>query len=188
MRSISSLTIFATTVGAAIVFELGSKHRAVCYALVTPNFSKARSAMITTLPKTKTLLFSSSLDEDTDRDSSIKQPSAETSSLSPSTGRDDGETSFSRDEPKETASNIQPTAAPQVERSITSSPPPAPQLQRSFSSQELMAAMGTNPRRIAISLLSASGIALAGNLFGCTSRILTAFPEVSCCYWAVRLV
>jgi hypothetical protein len=40
-----------------------------------------------------------------------------------------------------------------------------------------MTAMGTSPRRIFLSSLSASGIALAGNLFGVTSQLLMAFPE-----------
>jgi hypothetical protein len=37
--------------------------------------------------------------------------------------------------------------------------------------------MGTNPRRIVLSMVSATGIALAGNLFGVTSNLLTAVPE-----------
>ena len=45
------------------------------------------------------------------------------------------------------------------------------------SAQDLMLAMGTNPRRIVLSLVSATGIALSGNLFGVTSRLLTAVPE-----------
>jgi len=40
-----------------------------------------------------------------------------------------------------------------------------------------MAALGTSPRRIFLSTLSASGIALAGNFLGVTSRFLTAVPE-----------
>jgi hypothetical protein len=51
--------------------------------------------------------------------------------------------------------------------------PKAPQL----SSNDIMRAMGTSPRRIAISFLSASGIALAGNFLGVTSNLLTAVPE-----------
>jgi hypothetical protein len=49
----------------------------------------------------------------------------------------------------------------------------APQL----SANDIMRAMGTSPRRIAIAFLSASGIALAGNFLGVTSRLLTAVPE-----------
>jgi hypothetical protein len=49
----------------------------------------------------------------------------------------------------------------------------APQL----STNDIMRAMGTSPRRIAISFLSASGIALAGNFLGVTSLLLTAVPE-----------
>lgn len=42
---------------------------------------------------------------------------------------------------------------------------------------DLMLMMGTNPRRIFLSLSSATGIALAGNLFGVTSNLLTTIPE-----------
>lgn len=42
---------------------------------------------------------------------------------------------------------------------------------------DLMLMMGTNPRRILLSLVSGTGIALAGNLFGVTSKLLTAVPE-----------
>ena len=41
----------------------------------------------------------------------------------------------------------------------------------------MMAALGTSPRRIFLSGLSATGIALAGNLFGVTSQLLIMFPE-----------
>jgi hypothetical protein len=68
----------------------------------------------------------------------------------------------------------------------TQSPKSAAPLQKqqqqqlqSLSQRDQMTAMGTSPRRIAISLLSASGIALAGNFLGMTSRLLTAVPEVS---------
>jgi hypothetical protein len=54
-------------------------------------------------------------------------------------------------------------------------------VQRSFQKQvtsnDIMLAMGTSPRRIAISLLSAGGIALAGNLFGVTSLLLQNIDE-----------
>ena len=58
-------------------------------------------------------------------------------------------------------------------RQLSTNPPE----QRSPSAQDLMLAMGTNPRRIVLSLVSATGIALAGNLFGVTSRLLTTIPE-----------
>lgn len=51
--------------------------------------------------------------------------------------------------------------------------PPPP----SMSANDMMRALGTSPRRIALGVLSASGIALAGNFLGVTSRILTAVPE-----------
>jgi hypothetical protein len=55
--------------------------------------------------------------------------------------------------------------------SSSSPPPPSP------TAQDLMLAMGTNPRRIALSIFSATGIALAGNFLGVTSRLLTVIPE-----------
>ena len=42
---------------------------------------------------------------------------------------------------------------------------------------DMMRALGTSPRRVALSFLSASGIALAGNFLGVTSTLLTAIPE-----------
>ena len=61
---------------------------------------------------------------------------------------------------------IQPSSGPP----ITSSRPPA-------SAELLMMAMGTSPRRILLSSLSATGIALAGNLYGLTSNLLNQIPE-----------
>ena len=49
--------------------------------------------------------------------------------------------------------------------------------QRSLSASEMMSALGTSPRRIFLSGISASTIALAGNLFGITSQLLMIFPE-----------
>lgn len=42
---------------------------------------------------------------------------------------------------------------------------------------QMMLAMGTNPRRLLLGNLSAAGIALAGNFLGVTSKLLTAVPE-----------
>jgi len=50
-------------------------------------------------------------------------------------------------------------------------------IQSSMTTMDAMQAMGTSPRRIALSFLSASGIALAGNFLGVTSRLLTSVPE-----------
>lgn len=47
----------------------------------------------------------------------------------------------------------------------------------SMGASDMMRALGTSPRRVAISFLSASGIALAGNFLGITSNLLTAVPE-----------
>lgn len=56
--------------------------------------------------------------------------------------------------------------------------PKRQQQQRSSSSiNDMMIAMNTSPRRLSIGILSASGIALAGNFLGVTSRLLTLFPE-----------
>mmetsp|Transcript_18958 Transcript_18958/g.31424 ORF Transcript_18958/g.31424 Transcript_18958/m.31424 type:complete len:330 (-) Transcript_18958:1291-2280(-) len=63
-----------------------------------------------------------------------------------------------------------PTPSPQV---LTRQEPPT------MSSGDIMRAMGTSPRRILLSGLSASGIALAGNFLGVTSRLLTLLPEDS---------
>jgi hypothetical protein len=46
-----------------------------------------------------------------------------------------------------------------------------------ITSRDVMMALGTNPRRIALSLLSGVGIALAGNLFGVTSVLLKTIDE-----------
>mmetsp|Transcript_20746 Transcript_20746/g.47096 ORF Transcript_20746/g.47096 Transcript_20746/m.47096 type:complete len:227 (-) Transcript_20746:492-1172(-) len=43
--------------------------------------------------------------------------------------------------------------------------------------EQRMALMGTNPRRIFVSLLSSSLIALGGNFFGVTSNVLKLLPE-----------
>ena len=64
-----------------------------------------------------------------------------------------------------------PTMRSQQLQSQSQSQRPSP------TAQDLMLAMGTNPRRIVVSMLSATGIALAGNFLGVTSRILTAIPE-----------
>jgi hypothetical protein len=54
---------------------------------------------------------------------------------------------------------------------------PRPASSSSMSATGYMRAMGTSPRRIVLSFLSASGIALAGNFLGVTSNLLTAIPE-----------
>ena len=45
------------------------------------------------------------------------------------------------------------------------------------TNNDYMLAMGTSPRRIFLSGLTATAIALAGNLFGAKSQLLTLFPE-----------
>jgi hypothetical protein len=55
----------------------------------------------------------------------------------------------------------------------TSMTPP----RREPSPQEYMAAMNTSPRRILLSVASASGIALAANFLGVTSKLLETVPE-----------
>jgi hypothetical protein len=47
----------------------------------------------------------------------------------------------------------------------------------SMSAEGYMRAMGTSPRRIVLSVLTSSGIALAGNFLGVTSNLLSAVPE-----------
>jgi ABC-type nitrate/sulfonate/bicarbonate transport system permease component len=46
-----------------------------------------------------------------------------------------------------------------------------------MSTEQLMKAIGTSPRRIFLSFASATVIALAGNFLGVTSNLLTAIPE-----------
>ena len=52
-----------------------------------------------------------------------------------------------------------------------------PQQGGMMSSRDIMNALGTSPRRIVLSLVSSSAIALGGNLFGVTSWVETLFPE-----------
>jgi hypothetical protein len=83
------------------------------------------------------------------------------------------------------ASNDDPTGSqekivpPVKEETRTITPPSRLQRQNApdLSSRDLMRALGTSPRRIFVSFLSASGIALAGNFLGVTSRLLTTVPE-----------
>jgi hypothetical protein len=65
---------------------------------------------------------------------------------------------------------MQPPALVQTKSKL---PSPLPEL----TPNEMMRALGTSPRRIALSLISGTGIALAGNLFGITSQLLTLFEE-----------
>ena len=53
------------------------------------------------------------------------------------------------------------------------------QQSRNLDATDMMRALGTSPRRVALSFLSASGIALAGNFLGVTSSLLTAIPEAT---------
>lgn len=48
---------------------------------------------------------------------------------------------------------------------------------KTLTMEQQMSMIGTSPRRIFLSVLSATGIALAGNLFGCTSTLLNLAPE-----------
>jgi PsbP len=61
--------------------------------------------------------------------------------------------------------------------SSSSNPPVAMSRPNGPTTEDFMLAMGTNPRRIFLGTLSATGIALAGNFLGVTSRLLTAVPE-----------
>lgn len=68
-----------------------------------------------------------------------------------------------------------PETTSQPSAAVIRRPPPPPA--SSLSARDMMTALGTSPRRIFLSGLSATGIALAGNLFGITSQLLMAFPE-----------
>ena len=86
----------------------------------------------------------------------------------------------SNNDPTENADNgSQEKIEPPVKEETTTTPPTRRQRQEApaLSSRDLMRSLGTSPRRIFVSFLSASGIALAGNFLGVTSNILTAVPE-----------
>jgi len=90
---------------------------------------------------------------------------------------------------EETAAPVSPEPSTEIETpSDDSAPvngavapvsPPPPQAPPGPSVDDLMLMMGTNPRRIFLGLSSATGIALAGNLFGVTSNLLKGIPEES---------
>lgn len=68
-------------------------------------------------------------------------------------------------------STVPSTFSSTIPSSSTSAYPNGP------TKEDLMLAMGTNPRRIFLGTISATGIALAGNFLGVTSRLLTVIPE-----------
>jgi hypothetical protein len=53
-------------------------------------------------------------------------------------------------------------------------PSPLPSI---MTSADIMRAMGTSPRRLVVSALSATGVALAANFLGSTSAVLGLLPE-----------
>lgn len=69
------------------------------------------------------------------------------------------------------------TAPEAPERKVAAATPP-PQA-APVDAGGVMRALGTSPRRIFLSLSSAATIALAGNLFGVTSKLLEAVPEAT---------
>jgi hypothetical protein len=89
----------------------------------------------------------------------------------------------SNDDPIEnaTSSGSQEMVEPASVKEEPKNPPPSRLMKRqeapALSNSDLMRVLGTSPRRIVVSFLSASGIALAGNLLGVTSRLLTTIPE-----------
>jgi len=68
-----------------------------------------------------------------------------------------------------------PTAVPEPDPE----PDPATRQpkQQPPTNQQVMRALGTSPRRIVLSLTASTGIALAANFLGVTSRLLSAVPE-----------
>ncbi len=64
---------------------------------------------------------------------------------------------------------------PNFEQQKSSAPPTSPS--HEITATDMMRTLGTSPRRILLSFVSASGIALAGNFLGVTSRLLTFVPE-----------
>lgn len=69
------------------------------------------------------------------------------------------------------SSSSEPVPAEPQEFQRRNVPPP------SISVDQMMLAMGTSPRRLFLGTVSATGIALAGNFLGVTSKLLTAVPE-----------
>jgi len=78
------------------------------------------------------------------------------------------------DESVDTMPSTERKAAPE-----TLIPPPRQDNSINISPQQAMMALGTSPRRIFLSFLSGGFIALAGNLFGVTSTLLTLVDEKS---------
>jgi hypothetical protein len=85
------------------------------------------------------------------------------------------------------AKEVEPIAVPQmgigtvpgpVVKAASTTQGPTQQSQN-VEVTDMMRALGTSPRRILVSFLSATGIALAGNFLGVTSKLLTAIPEAA---------
>jgi len=72
---------------------------------------------------------------------------------------------------RDSNANTQTTTVPSQTQTPLQSTRPGP------TAQDLMFALGTNPRRIFLSFLSGTGIALGGNFLGVTSRLLTTISE-----------
>ena len=92
------------------------------------------------------------------------------SAAGPATKTDDDSSSTTGSTPATT-----PASAPVLSKTPATESQQQPP--RSPSTRDMLRALGTSPRRILLSGLSAAGIALAGNLFGVTSRLLTYLPE-----------
>lgn len=87
-------------------------------------------------------------------------------------GSDGGNDSGSDSPPVEESANTiqeQPQKPSKLDSRNSSNNDPSP--------RQIMAMMGTSPRRIFLSLTSSTTIALAANFFGITSNILSALPE-----------
>lgn len=84
--------------------------------------------------------------------------------------------------------------ATRADSSTPESPPPAPvpvptttstaksartSTENKMTTQQLMAGIGTSPRRIFVSLASSTAIALGANFLGITSKLLEAVPEAT---------
>ena len=106
-------------------------------------------------------------EEKEDEKERIKKSNQDSTAINTATDDTEG---FSSDEAGENFSSKQN----QLEQRPSSQPP---EPTRDIRTEDLMAAMGTNPRRIFVGLLSGTGIALAGNFLGVTSKFLTALPE-----------
>ncbi|CAJ1933997.1 unnamed protein product [Cylindrotheca closterium] len=92
------------------------------------------------------------------------------SPISEAANNDDSNTPSAAPSSSSSSSSSPAATEPQEFRRVVDTRPPP-------TADQMMLALGTNPRRLLLGNLSAAGIALAGNFLGVTSKLLTAVPE-----------